>query len=183
MKHKMTIITAKLTHWSKSRLYTLPPFFETSQFITKSEKTNIPYDLYQPPSMIPQPFMRYLEAYTTANTNLPTHNLADTNPRHLSSNLMSLPQLPTKPYFTPVSNPSPTIVFPTPTIPIPTHQHIFNNHLTLLTIPTILHHPRHRNRQPRNNYVSYDQYELANDGSDFDNYDDIWSQPALPCYH
>jgi hypothetical protein len=103
MKPKMTTTIVKLTRWSKSRLSTLPPFRETSQFITKSEKTNTSYDLYQHPSTTPQHFMRYLEIAQTIS------------------------------------------------------------------------------------YVNYDQYELVNDGSDFDNYalivDDIWSLPALPCYH
>jgi hypothetical protein len=82
-------------------------------------KTSIPYDLYQPPSTIPQHFTRYLEAYMTDNADLPTH--ANNDPAHRLNNPLSPPQLPTKPYSTPISNPFPTIVFPTSTIPNPTY--------------------------------------------------------------
>jgi hypothetical protein len=187
MKHKTITTTVKLTHWSKSRLCTLPPFLETLQSITKSEKTNTPYDLYQHPSTTPRHFNRYPEAYTTANTDLPTHDLADNNPTPLTSNPTNLLQLPTKPYPRLVSNPSPTTVSPTSTIPVPTPQHIFSHHPIPLIIPTIIRHPHHYNRQLKDSYANYDQYELVNDGSDFDNYalivDDTWSQQARPCYH
>jgi hypothetical protein len=134
-----------------------------------------------------QHFTRYLEAYMIANTDLPTHDLADNNPTYLPSNPTNLLQPPTKLHSTPTLNPFPTIAFPTLMIPILTHQHTFNHPPTLQTIPTITHHLRHRNHQPKNNYANYDQYELVNDGSDFDNYalivDDTWSIPVLPCYH
>jgi hypothetical protein len=98
MKPKMTTTIVRLIRWSKSRLSTPPPFLETSQSTTKSEKTNTPYDLYQHLSTTLQRFMHYLEAYTTANTDLPTHDLADNNPTHLFSNPTNLLQPPTKLY-------------------------------------------------------------------------------------
>jgi hypothetical protein len=85
--------------------------------------------------------MHYLEVYTTANIDLPIHDLADNNPTHLFSNPTNLLQQPTKLHSTPTLNLSPTIAFPT----FPTHQHIFSHHPIPLMIPTITHHLLPRN--------------------------------------